>query len=119
MFSFITDGPGGAAAFIGEALGLPSISVAAIEEQMVEDLESGDVEIEAAGATWWHVSGYDGGEVQYGQGYGDTHTIAGYWMVERMTVAEARSRVPAILARQAQRWTSGEPFADPFEKSIA
>ena len=114
IFSVFADASGrNAAVFVDDALGLPLGMVTALDEQVAKDVQNGDMDI-AEGVNWFHCSGRDGGETQYGSGYGDVYEIAGYWMIQPLTVTEARERVPALLGAEAERWTSGKAFADPL-----
>lgn len=107
IFSVVADSDGeDAAVFVHHSVGLSGPEATGIEEQITKEVEGFDLSLRA-GTTWFRCSGYDGGEVQYGQGYGDTFTIEGYWMYEKITQEEALRVLPDVAARHIERLRAG------------
>ena len=100
----------GSAKFIRDAWGVPSPIVGCLEEQM--ELDHGDWLELQEGENWCHLTGRDGGETQYGRGYGDTFTIPASWEYERIDEANARRLIKRWHQCELERLQSEEPFGE-------
>ncbi len=83
------DKPSLADRWVSDSWGVAPGACGSIMEQMEDDIGDwlGDLK---EGGTWFRLRGWDGGETQYGTGYGDIYEIPGYWEYGRIDAAEAK-----------------------------
>ena len=90
-----------ASTFISGAWGVQPTTVGDLETQIEAD--HGDSLQLKEGQNWCRLDGYDGGETQYGMGYGDTYRIGGYWDYEVIEPAKAKALIEVWLRREYYR----------------